>query len=110
MSNVSIVRLSTGEDVIATVTNENVDTMTLKLPFVIIPTQTAPGQPVQLMMTPYMPYAEGEEVMINQDKIVTKVKPKKDILGAYQQNTSKILTPNKSLITETKLPTFDNNK
>jgi len=30
--------------------------------------------------------------------------PKKDILKSYQANTSSILTPNKELITETKLP------
>ena len=37
-------------------------------------------QPVQLMMTPYMPYADEDKIVIAQDKVVT-VKPKKEILA-----------------------------
>jgi len=104
MSDVKILRLSTGEDVIAKVVTETPDTITLSKAFVIIPRQSAPGQPVQLMMSLYMPYTADDTFLINQDKIVTMVEPKKEILASYQQNTSKILTPNKELITETKIP------
>ena len=102
MSDVKIIRLVSGEDVIAKITDYN--NMELDKPFVIIPTQKAPGQPVQLMMTPYMPYADEDKITIAQDKVVTTVKPKKEILASYQKNTSKILTPNSELITETKIP------
>jgi hypothetical protein len=104
MSDVKIVRMSTGEDVIAKVSKDTVGNYELTKPFVIIPTQSAPGQPVQLMMTPYMPYADEDKITISADKIITSVKPKKDIFGAYQKNTSTILTPNQELITETKVP------
>jgi hypothetical protein len=49
MSDVKILRLTTGEDVIAKVTNNSdAGTITLKQPFVIIPHQQGPGKPVQL--------------------------------------------------------------
>ena len=104
MKNVRVIRLQTGEDVIADL-EEGSERHTLKKAFVIIPMQSNPGQPVQLMMTPYMPYSADDEIVIEKDKVVTIVKPKKDILNSYEQNTSSILTPqNKGLITETKLP------
>ena len=103
MKNVRVIRLQTGEDVIADL-EEGSELHTLKKAFVIIPMQSKPGQPVQLMMTPYMPYADEDKIIIAQDKVVTTVKPKKEILASYQKNTSSILTPNSELITENKVP------
>ena len=102
MSDVKIIRLVSGEDVIAKITDY--DNMELDKPFVIIPTQKAPGQPVQLMMTPYMPFADEGKITVTADKVVAIVKPKKEILASYQKNTSKIITPQAELITETKVP------
>ena len=105
MSDVKIVRLQTGEDVIAKMEKDTMGNYTFEKPFVIIPTQSAPGQPVQLMMTPYMPYADEDNITIAQDKVVTTVKPKKEILASYQKNTSSIITAGSpDLITETKVP------
>ena len=104
MSDVKIVRLQTGEDVIAKLDKDTMGNYSFDKPFVIIPTQTAPGKPVQLMMTPYMPYADEDKITIAQDKVVTTVKPKKEILASYQKNTSSILTPDAGLITENKVP------
>ena len=78
MSDVKIVRLQTGEDVISKVEKDTMGNYTFDKPFVIIPTQSA-SQPVQLMMTPYMPYADEDKIVIAQDKVVTTVKPKKEI-------------------------------
>ena len=104
MSDVKIVRLQTGEDVIAKMEKDTMGNYTFEKPFVIIPTQSAPGQPVQLMMTPYMPYADEDKITIAQDKVVTTVKPKKEILASYQKNTSSIITAGSpDLITETKV-------
>ena len=103
MQEVKILRLTTGEDVIGKMTQSQ-QLVTLTKAFVIIPTQTAPGKPVQLMMTPYMPYSADDEVIIDESKVVTMVTPKQEILKSYQQNTSSIIAPKPDLITETKLP------
>ena len=103
MSEVKILRMSTGEDVIGKVTIAQ-QLITIEKSFVIIPTQSAPGKPVQLMMSPYMPYSADDEVIIDESKVVTMVTPKPEILKSYQQNTSSIIAPKPELITETKLP------
>jgi hypothetical protein len=104
MSDVKILRLSTGEDVIAKVTNNSdAGTVTLKQPFVIIPHQQGPGKPVQLMMTLYSPYSKNDTVELKDANIISIVDPKDEILTSYQQNTSSILTT-PGLITESKLP------
>ena len=102
MSNVKILRLITGEDVIAKV-EENDQGLSLNKPFVIIPHQQGPGKPVQLMMTLYSPYSKSDNVTIKNDKIISIVEPKEEILSSYQQNTSSIVTA-PGLITESKLP------
>jgi hypothetical protein len=102
MSDVKILRLVTGEDVIAKISENDQDT-SLNKPFVIIPHQQGPGKPVQLMMTLYSPYSKSDNVTIKNDKIISIVEPKEEILSSYQQNTSSIVTA-PGLITESKLP------
>ena len=104
MSDVKILRLTTGEDVIAKTTfNFEKNTVSLKQPFVIIPHQQGPGKPVQLMMTLYSPYSKDNTVDIKEANVISTVEPKEEILASYQQNTSSILTQ-PGLITESKLP------
>jgi len=102
MQDVKILRLVTGEDVIAKV-GENDQGVSLNKPFVIIPTQSQPGKPVQLMMTLYSPYSKDNTVDIKEANVISTVEPKEEILASYQQNTSSILTQ-PGLITESKLP------
>ena len=105
MQEVKIIRLSTGEDVIAKV-GENDQGYSLKNPFVIIPQQSAPGQPISLMMSLYNAYGKKDTVTMNKDKIVFMSVPKDEIQKSYEQNTSRILQPKSSLITETNIPTL----
>ena len=102
MQDVKILRLVTGEDVIAKV-GENDQGVSLNKAFVIIPTQSQPGKPVQLMMTLYAPYAKSDTVTIKSDKIISIVDPKEEILKSYQQNTSSIIQA-PGLMTENKVP------
>ena len=103
MSEVKILRLTTGEDIIAKVIDRSVETTKLNKAFVIIPHQQGPGKPVQLMMTLYSPYSKENTVELKDANIISMVDPKDEILSSYKQNTSSILTP-PGLITETKIP------
>ena len=103
MDKVKILRLTTGEDVIAKV-GENDQGVSLNKPFVIIPQQSAPGQPIQLMMSLYNAFGKSDTITIAQDKIVFQTDPKDDILKSYEQNTSRILRPKAGLITENAVP------
>jgi hypothetical protein len=70
MSEVKVIRLTTGEDIIAKIQSQTSDHTEMDKAFVIIPTQKAPGQPVQLMMTPYMPYADNDTIKLEQQTLL----------------------------------------
>jgi len=55
-------------------------------------------------MSLYNAFGKSDTITIGQDKVVFMTDPKDEIKSSYEQNTSKILTPNKGLITETNLP------
>jgi len=102
MNKVKILRLTTGEDVIAKV-GENDQGVSLNKPFVIIPQQSAPGQPIQLMMSLYNAFGKSDTVTLDKDKIVFMTDPKDEILKSYEQNTSRIIKA-PGLITENTVP------
>ena len=103
MQEVKILRLATGEDVIAKV-GENDQGVSLNKPFVIIPQQSAPGQPIQLMMSLYNAFGKDETITLSKERIVFMTDPKDDILKSYEANTSRIIQAKPGLITETKVP------
>ena len=103
MSEVKLLRLSTGEDIIAKV-GENDQGVSLNKPFVIIPQQKGPGQPIQLMMSLYNAFGKSDTVTLDKDKIVFMTDPKDEILKSYEQNTSRIITSKPGLITENSVP------
>jgi len=103
MQEVKLLRLSTGEDLIAKV-GENDQGVSLNKPFVIIPQQSAPGQPIQLMMSLYNAFGKSDTITISKDKIVFTTEPKDDLVKSYEQNTSRILQPKAGLITENTVP------
>ena len=103
MQKVKILRLATGEDVIAKV-GENDQGVSLNKPFVIIPQQSAPGQPIQLMMSLYNAFGKDDTITLSKEKIVFMTDPKDDILKSYEANTSRIIQAKPGLITETKIP------
>ena len=55
-------------------------------------------------MSLYNAFGKGDTVEVAKDKVVFMTEPKDEIKASYEANTSKILTPNKGLITETNLP------
>ena len=103
MNEVKILRLTTGEDVIAKV-GENDQGVSLHKAFVIIPQQTGPGKPIQLMMSLYNAFGKSETITVDKDKIVFMTEPKDDILKSYEQNTSRIISAKPGLITENTVP------
>ena len=103
MQKVKILRLATGEDVIAKV-GENDQGVSLNKPFVIIPQQSAPGQPIQLMMSLYNAFGKDDTITLSKEKIVFMTDPKDYILKSYEANTSRIIQAKPGLITETKVP------
>ena len=98
---IKLYRLTTGEDVIGLPVEEDTTEIhqAIKKPFVLIPMQGQPGQPMQIGFHAYIPYTKDEVIKIKQANIVTETEPDTSLLDAYEKNTSSIVTPKKSIIT-----------
>ena len=107
---IKILRLITGEDIIGDFSEEASNQVKLKKPFIIYPTsQPKPGEAIKFGMYTYIPYAETEEITFNNDKVITIVDPKQDLLASYTQSTSSIIQ-GPGLLKETKETTWDSTK
>ena len=93
MSNVNIVRLSTGEELIATVKSVN-DGLELSDVAILIPTQQN-----SLGLAPFMAYGKYEKLHLNSKDVMFVIDPVNDLKSQYQQMFSKVVTPPSSIIT-----------
>ena len=105
MADIKLLRLTTGEDVVAEVTNQeyadNVKTVTrIKKPFVLIPMAQNPGtsQESKLYFSPFIPFAENEEFDIKEENIITVNEPKADIRDNYLNYIGAIVPVEKKII------------
>jgi len=85
MADIKLLRLTTGEDVVAEVTFTNASMTTIKKPFVLIPMAQNPSQNAEskLYFSPFIPFAENEEFNIKEENIITVNEPKTDIRDNY---------------------------
>ena len=106
---IKLYRLSTGEDVIGTPVEEgdplqegelenHIDYEYIKKPFVLIPMQGQPGQPMSIGFHPYIPYTKDEVIKIKEANIITTTTPDQNLLDAYEKNTSSLVKPKTKLI------------
>ena len=106
---IRLYRLSTGEDVIGTPVEEgdplqegdqenHIDFEYIKKPFVLIPMQGQPGQPMSIGFHPYIPYTKDEVIKIKKNNIITSTAPDNNLIDAYEKNTSSLVKPKTKLI------------
>ena len=105
MADIKLLRLTTGEDIVAEVTNQeyadNIKTVTrIKKPFVLIPMAQNPGtsQESKLYFSPFIPFAENEEFDIKEENIITVNEPKTDIRDNYLNYVGAIVPVEKKII------------
>ena len=100
MTDVKLLRLTTGEDVVAEVTFSDDVTTTIKKPFVLIPmaqNQSSGGE-TRLFFSPFIPFAENEEMIIKEENIITVNEPKSEIRDNYLQYIGAIVPVEKKII------------
>jgi len=98
INDVRIVRLMSGEELICDYTyNEEEDTHTLRLPSLIVPT----GQN-NIGLAPWMPYADYNDEITLQEKVVAfVVEPHKELTAEFKRihsNTPQLVVPDKTVI------------
>lgn len=93
--NVKLIRMSSGEDVVATIISDEETVLTIQDAIVAIPT----GQG-NLGFAPWSPILskEQKEIPVNKNFIVYVAEVNSDIVDQYQQMFSTIVTPDKKLI------------
>ena len=97
---IKLYRLTTGEDMIGTPVEEDTTDLVqaIKKPFVLIPLQGKPGQPMQIGFHPYIPYTKDQVIKIKKNNIMAESNPDNKMVDAYEKNTSSIVQPNKKSI------------
>ena len=70
---VKLLRLTTGEDIVAEMVYSDASITTIKKPFVLIPMAQNPGSSseTKLYFSPFIPFAENEEMHIKEEHIIT---------------------------------------
>ena len=91
---VKLIRMWSGEDVIADITKEDTDSITITAPIVAVPSQ----QPGQIAFAPWSPLLQKDELEVTRKYIVYIGAPQPDIIEQYNTMFSKISTPTKKLI------------
>ena len=93
--NVKLIRMSSGEDVVATVMEDGDELLTIQVALVEIPT----GQG-QMGFAPWSPILskEQKDIPVNKKFVVYIAEVNSDIVDQYKQMFSTIVTPEKKLI------------
>ena len=93
---VKLIRMWSGEDVVADLTEEKTDSIVVKNPIVAVPT----GQQGQIAFAPWSPILkkEGKGLEITKRYVVYISDPQSQIVDEYGKMFSPIATPPKKLI------------
>jgi predicted enzyme related to lactoylglutathione lyase len=91
---IKLIRLTSGEEVIATITDESNDSITFEKPVALYAAEEG-----KLGFMPYVPYTKAEDgLTIKGVHILFTVDPVDDVLNQYKEATGSIVTPNQGII------------
>ena len=91
---IKLIRMWSGEDVIADVIEENEYTITMENPIVAVPSQ----QPGQIGFGPWCPLHKKGKIKVSEGYVVYMGAPQPEIIEQYNSMYGKISTPTKKLI------------
>ena len=91
---IKLIRMWSGEDVIADVIEENEYTITMENPIVAVPSQ----QPGQIAFAPWSPLHKKGKINVSTKYVVYIGEPQEEIIEEYKTMFGKVSTPTKKLI------------
>ena len=89
-----LIRMWSGEDVIADITKEDTDSITFTDPIVAVPSQ----QQGQIAFAPWSPLLQKDELEVTKKYIVYIGDPQEEIIEQYNSMFGKLSKPTKKLI------------
>ena len=91
---VKLIRMWSGEDVIADITKEDTDSITITDPIVAVPSQ----KQGQIAFAPWSPLLHKDKLEVTKKYIVYIGDPQEDIIEQYNSMFGKLSAPTKKLI------------
>jgi hypothetical protein len=100
LENLKIVRMLTGEELIAEVLEDNKEVLKVKnaLRIVVMPSKTDPSAPT-VGLAPYLQFSEDKELTLNKNCVITTASPIKEFVNQYNSAFGGLVVPNSKLIT-----------
>jgi hypothetical protein len=96
--NIKLLRLISGEEVIAKIVEEINGDYLVKNPVILLPTGKS-----RIALVPWLPYAESETMTIPAKIVGFVVVPKEDLITEYTNMTSGLVLPNTKSLSAPKL-------
>lgn len=93
MSNVKIVRMTSGEEILCTIVSEDANHVVIEDPTIILPTQDR-----NIGLAPWMPYADTSKIEVKQSFVAFIVDPVPQLSEQYRSIHSKIITPSQKIV------------
>ena len=91
---VKLFRMWSGEDVIADITKEDTDSITITDPIVAVPSQ----QQGQIAFAPWSPLLQKDKLEVTKKYVVYMADPQDEIIEQYNSMFGKLSKPTKKLI------------
>ena len=91
---VKLIRMWSGEDVIADITKEDTDSITFTDPIVAVPSQ----KQGQIAFAPWSPLLQKDKLEVTKKYVVYMADPQEEIIEQYNSMFGKISKPTKKLI------------
>ena len=91
---VKLIRMWSGEDVIADITKEDTDSITITDPIVAVQSQ----KQGQIAFAPWSPLLQKDKLEVTKKYVVYMANPQEEIIEQYNSMFVKLSTPTKKLI------------
>lgn len=93
MNNVKIVRLTTGEEILCTIVEENATYIVIADPTIILPTQDR-----NIGLAPWLPYGVTDKIEFRKECVMFVIDAVGQLAEQYRSIHSKIITPNQRIV------------
>jgi len=92
MTDIKLLRLVTGEDIIAEATLGTTD-WTMKNPIVVVAMPGPAGQPPNIGFAPWMPYSKNRTMTVWDNNVICVTEPLEQFVAQYKAINSKLDIP-----------------
>ena len=100
VENLKIIRLLTGEEIIAEIVEDVYEKIKVKnaLRIIVIPSKTDPNSP-SVGFAPFMQFSDDKELTLNRNCVITMASPINEFVNQYNATFGGLVVPKSKLIT-----------